>query len=254
MSEVAAVEATPVEAAPVVATVAEPTAAPVTAPVSELVTPPAVEVTVLNDSVNTDGVIEYEETGDPALDVALGFLGTLGFAGSSDAMVRAAKGDFALLEAQLATMGTQAQGWERMVALAKSAHATSETTRTANVAATDKAIMSVVGDKASWDNIVKWAATNADPAEKAEINKMIDGGPIQARAAATLLLTAYKSANGTTITPASATRNAAGAVPDSGRGPLNAQDYNTAVRALSAKLGNRMETSQEYADLQRRLR
>jgi len=225
-----------------------------TPPTDGLVTPPEQVTTVLESTADEDGAITYEATGDPALDVALEYLGKLGFAGDDTAMVRAATGDFAMLEAQLAALGDKAAGWERMVALAKSAYASSETKRTEQVAAVEKSIVSVVGSKEQWQSIVTWAAKTADPEEKAEINRMIDAGPIQARAAATLLLSAYQKAQGTSVPPRSAVRDAAGGVPASGNGPLNAKDYATAVRDLSNKLGNRMEGSQEYADLQRRLR
>ena len=222
-------------------------------PAEQIVTPPEAPVTVLESNEGEGGAIEYEPTGDPALDVALSYLGGLGFAGDSDAMQRAAKGDFTLLEAQLAVMGDKARGYERMVALAKSAYAASETQRTEVLKKTEGAIVQVVGSVEEWKAITTWAAANADPEEKAAINKMIDAGPVQARAAASLLLSAYQKAQGTKVTPAPAVRDAAGSVVIS-QGPLSSKDYATAVRELHQKLGNRMEGSQEYADLQRRYR
>lgn len=218
-----------------------------------LVTPPAAQVTVLESTAGDDGKIEFEPTGDPALDVALDYLGSLGFAGDNAAMQKAAAGDFSMLEAQLAVMGDKAKGHERMLALAKDAYARSETQRVEAHKATESAITSVVGSKENWAAIVEWAGKNADPAEKEAINKMIDGGPVQARAAANLLQSAYQAAQGTKVVPAPAVRDAAGGAVIS-NGPLDQRSYAAAVRELSQKLGNRMETSQEYADLQRRLR
>lgn len=219
----------------------------------QLITPPEPVATVLDSTTDADGAIEYEPTGDPGLDVALSYLGTLGFAGSDPAMQNAAKGDFALLEAKLAVMGEKAVGWERMIALAKQSYSNSETQRTEVVRKTEAAIVSVVGTVDQWKTIVQWAAENADPAEKKEINAMIDAGPVQARAAASLLLSAYSKASGTTVNPAPVAKDAAGSSVTA-QGPLNYKDYATAVRELHGKLGNRMEGSQEYADLQRRYR
>lgn len=214
---------------------------------------PEAPVTVLESTTDEGGAIEYEPTGDPALDVALNYMGSLGFAGDSDAMQRAAKGDFTLLEAQLAVLGDKARGYERMIALAKDAYSKSAAKAQETVKASSDAVISVVGSRENWSTIVTWAAANATPEEKAEINKMIDGGPVQARAAASLLQSAYQKASGTKVNPAPVVKDAAGAAVVT-TGPLNAKDYGTAVRELHAKLGNRMETSQEYADLQRRLR
>lgn len=239
---------TNIPAAPVTPPVGDP---PATEEPAGLTTPPE-QPNILEDKVGEDGVVEYEPTGNAALDVSLTFFGSLGIAAADPAMVQATKGDFSLLEAKLATMGDKAQGWQQMVALAKQVHSESTKAAAEQAQKTDAAILAVVQSKENWSAIVAWAAKNADPAEKAEINRMIDAGPVQARAAATLLLEAYKKATGTAITPRDPAGNASGVSEVSGQ-PLNAREYATAVASLHRKLGSRMEGSAEYRALQRRL-
>jgi hypothetical protein len=212
-----------------------------------------VEVAEVPGETAEDGTVSFEPTGDTALDVALDFIGNLGISGQDPALVAAANGNFALLEAKLAVLGDKAAGWQQMIALAKDAYSRSQTAYNDHVAKTDAAILGVVQSADNWAAIKNWAAANGTPEEKAEINRMIDAGPVQARAAATLLLEAYKKATGTVINPASAARNASGESPADGNGKLNSRDYAAAVRQLHLKLGSRMESSQEYAALQRRL-
>lgn len=227
--------------------------APNPAPASELITPPSVEVEAIPSEAAEDGTITYNPTGDAALDVALTFLGGLGIGGEDPALVAAANGQFALLEAKLATMGDKAAGWPQMLALAKDAYQRSKTAAEAQVKQVDAAILSVVQSADNWAAIKSWAAQNASPEEKAAINAMIDAGPVQARAAATLLLGKFREATGTVINPATAVRNASGENPAAGNLKLNARDYNLAVADLHRKLGSRMESSEEYAALRRRL-
>ena len=247
IADPAAVVAEPVVTEPVVAEEVAPVVA-----TSELTSPAPHPTDAIASDVTDEGAIVYAETGNVALDVALGFFGNLGLASSDPAISAAAKGNFAILEAKLAALGDKAQGWQQMVALAKGAYTDSVAKYTESVAATDKAILSVVQSAENWNAIKAWAAKNSDPAEKAAINKMIDGGPVQARAAATLLLQAYKAASGTVITPANPARDASGQPADV-TGPLTQREYATAVNALHRKLGTRMESSPEYRALKQRL-
>jgi hypothetical protein len=195
---------------------------------------------------------DYAATGDAGLDVALGFVGGLGIAGDDPAMLEAAKGNFAVLEAKLAAMGDTARGWEKMVALGKDAFERTAAQAATVKAKSEQAILAAAGGAEVWAEVTKWAAANASKEEKAEINRMIDGGPIAARAAAALLTQMYRSASGTTVTPRDPAPNA-GAGERAGNQPLNPRDYGTAVRALRAKLGNQMEASPEYKALRSRL-
>lgn len=223
---------------------------------SELVTPPATVVDKVDSEVAADGVtIEYSPTGDAGLDVALGFIGGLGIAGNDPAVVKAANGDFTFLKAKLATMGDTARGWEAMVNLAEDAYGRAQERYKVHVAEVDKAILGVAGSAEQWNAIKEWAAANATPEEKKQINAMIDAGPVQARAAATLLRDTYARASGTKVNPRNALRtDASGESPTSENVALNRRDYATEVRKLHNKLGSRMESSPEYAALKRRVR
>lgn len=232
---------------------ADPAAAPA-APAAPLVEPPKVEVDQVASEDLGDGTVAYQPTGDAALDVALGFIGNLGIDGTDPAVVAAANGEFALLEAKLATLGDKAQGWQQMVNLAKDAYQRAQVRFKDHVEKTDKAILGVVQSADNWNAIKAWAASNATPEEKAAVNAMIDAGPVQARAAATLLLNAYRKATGTVINPASPTRtNASGEAPTDNGGKLSPREYSQAVADLHRKLGSRMESSPEYRALRQRL-
>lgn len=247
----------PPAAAPVVQEQAPPAQEQVPAqeaPKSELVTPPETTVDKVDSEPFEDGRVEYTPTGDAGLDVALTFIGNLGIAGTDPAVVQAANGNFSLLEAKLATMGDKARGWQQMMALAKDAYGRANEKYKAHIEGVDKAIMAVAGSADNWNAIKVWAAENATPEEKAEINRMIDAGPVQARAAATLLLGAYEKAKGTVKNPVNALRkNAGGESPTSENTRLSPRDYSAEVRKLHNKLGTRMETSPEYAELKRRI-
>jgi hypothetical protein len=217
-------------------------------------TPAPQEPTPLNSEVSEDGLtFEFTPTGDSGLDVALSFVGNLGIGGTDPALVAAAAGNFALLEAKLDALGDKAKGWERMVNLAKDAFQRSTDQLNATAAKTTAAILSVVGGQETWTAVRDWTAQNATADEKKEINKLIDGGPIAARAAAILMLDLYKKASGTTVTPKNPAPSAGAPEGVSNSGRLNPTEYATAVRALYATLGSRMETSPEYRALQQRL-
>lgn len=219
-----------------------------------IVTPPSGTVEEIPSSTAEDGVtVLYDKTGDAALDVALDFVGRMGIVGNDPAMVAAANGDFSLIEAKLAVMGDKAAGWQQMVNLAKDAYQRSTAQAAAASEAIDKAVISVVGSADNWSQITAWAEQNASPEEKAAINQMIDAGPVQARAAASVLLEAYSEAKGTVINPRSPARNPSGEAPSATNTRLSPREYSAQVAALHRKLGSRMETSSEYKALRARL-
>lgn len=197
----------------------------------------------------------YTATGDAGLDVALEFIGKLGFGGTDPVVVAAANGDFTQLEAKLAALGPKAAGWERMIQLGKDAFSRAKEAGDKADRAKTSAIISVVGSQENWQAISAWTAKNASPEEKKEFNQLIELGPVGARAAATLLLATYQKANGTTVHPAAVTRNgASGEQAQDRSGPLTGKEYSAAVRDLRTKLGPDFERSQEYRTLQARLR
>lgn len=228
----------------------EPSATP-PAPAPEVIgDPPA---PVVPDAAAEGETFTYRETGDASLDVALGFVGNLGFGPEHPAIADAIEGKFEKLEAHLSALGDKAVGWERMVALAKDAYERSEAQSQAHQTAITSAVHEVAGSPEQWAAIKTWAGQNADPAEKAEINAMLTGGPVQARAAAMLLANLYGNAGGTTVTPADPTNRNAASGGSTANGALSPNDYANEVRALRAKLGGRdLDSSPEYAALQAR--
>ena len=184
------------------------------------------------------------------LDVALGFVGRMGIAADSPAMQAAANGDFSLIKAQLATMGDKAAGWEQMVALAEGSFARSTDAAKANNEAVTAAVHAIAGSAEAWAPVQAWASANADPAEKAAINSMFNAGPVQARAAAMMLMDAYSQANGTVVTPAKATTETTGATNATpSHGPVSPRQFADESQKLRAKLGGRFEESSEYRAL-----
>lgn len=197
----------------------------------------------------------YSETGDAALDVALTFFGKLGLGPQDPAILAASNGKFELLEAKMAVAGDKAVGWEQHVALAKDAFGRATDAQTARTNEIASVVTKVATDSnVSWTEVQKWASLNADPDEKQAINAMLTADKVQARAAANMLVEAYRNAGGTTIEPKSAVNSAAnGGQTNTNNGALSPREYSAAVAALSAKIGSHaVDSSPEYAALQRR--
>ncbi|WCD56169.1 scaffold protein [Caulobacter phage KSC] len=196
----------------------------------------------------------YEPTGDPALDVALEFIGGLGINEHNPAMQAAIKGDFTALRALCASMGDKAKGYERFVALGERAFSDAKEASERTAAAKQAAIMDVAGDQETWDAVLAWAANEATPDEKKRLNAMLQGNEFETRAAANLLVSQYtKRVNaplkGATKHDASAGKGNSAADGDK---PLNRREYAAAVRELSSKMGDAFATSPEYKRLQQR--
>lgn len=197
---------------------------------------------------------DYRETGDPALDTALAYIGDRGLGPDHPAVIDAVDGKFERLEAVLEALGDKAPGWQRIVALAKDAHLRSADKQAKTQTSITSAVHEAAGSAENWDAIKAWAGQNADPAEKAEINAMLTAGPLQARAAALLLQGLYNGAGGTTVNPDQVVVPNAGGAPNANSGALSRHEYAEAVRALRTQLGSRMDDSQEYAALRARAR
>ena len=217
---------------------------------------PKVDVTIGDADDKTkltaEEAVEYAETGDPALDMCLSFLGGVGIKQDDPAMVKATEGDFTLLEAKLAALGDKAKGWERHLALGKSAYERMDKESKATADKVSEAVVGVFGDAETWATVREWAGKNADASEKEAINAMFAAGPVQARAAAIMLRDAYASAPGTKVAPKAAAKEASGGKSTDTNGALSPKEYVAEVNKLHAKLGNRMDDSQEYRQLQAR--
>lgn len=198
-------------------------------------------------------LISYEKTGDAGLDMALGFVGKLGFGPDHAAMVAAMNGDFSLLKAELAGKGTAAAGWEQYLALAEKSHTDGAEKAKAENAKTTAMIHEAVGGEDAWQAIQKWAGENAEPAEKTAVNAALKAGGIQAKAMAMWLSSTYQNAAGVTIEPAAVIKPGARAntAADAGSA-LTAQSYAMEVQKLRQSMGYAFEQSQEYRNLQNR--
>lgn len=196
------------------------------------------------------GPIAYEPTGDAGLDMALGFFGKIGLSPEHPAMAAAIGGDFGMLKAHLGALGAKAQGWEGFVALAEQSHS-KHAAATAEKAAKDQAaVYAVVGGQEAWGEISKWAAANAEPAEKQAVNEALGKGGMVAKAMAAYLHGLYQKASGTVVEPAEVSKNGGRADPV---GPLSAQAYNDAVQALVAQVGRgAIDGHPQYRALQAR--
>lgn len=231
-------------AAPAAATPAAPAAAPAQDPPVGFDTPAPAAPTPPQDNV-----VVYEKTGDAALDVALRFVGERGFGPDHPAMMAAMKGDFAPLEKALGELGEKAKGSKEYVDLAKDSYGRRQAAKQAEGEAVAKAVYDTVGGKEQWAAIQAWAAQHADANEKAQLNAAFKAGGVAATAAAKYLADLFKT-HGKTAPKAAVKPDASAAAPT--QGALSSREYAAEVRTLHAKLGSRMDSSPEYAQLKAR--
>lgn len=197
--------------------------------------------------------VEYSPTGDAGLDMALDFVGKLGFAPSDPAMKAAEKGDFGLMKAKLAALGPKAQGYEAFIALAEKAHTENTTKASAKLSKDVENIHGAVGGADNWKAISKWAGDNATPEEKADVNAALKNGGVGAKAMALWLAEKYSKAKGTTVTPKAAVKDgASSAAPAASGGALTAAQYSVECQKARQQLGYKFDGSKQYADLQAR--
>lgn len=191
--------------------------------------------------------VTLESTGDPALDIALQYFLKQGIKLEDPAIVKAAAGDFSLLEAMLTVKGLKDSS--AYLGLAKKAYADNQAAATAKVEAAKKDILSVVGGDTQWDAIRTWASANATDVEKVEVSAALRQGGTVAKAMAQYLKSAYEQAPGNVKQPSPVvTDNARGAAASAA--PMSASDYFAAVQALRIKLGGNMDLSPQYKALQ----
>lgn len=194
--------------------------------------------------------VSYEATGHAGLDLALSFIGNLGF-GPEDAAVKAAeKGDFSLLKARLAT-NDKAKGWEQIVAVAERDFAALQEKAKTEASALEAKLAEAVGGAEQWGSIKQWASANADATEKAQINAALKAGGIAAKAMAVYMAQLHARASGVTQTPkAAVTSAAANSSPASNA--LSPRAYVEEVQKLRATVRGNVEDSPQYKQLQAR--
>jgi hypothetical protein len=194
--------------------------------------------------------VSYESTGHAGLDLALSFIGNLGY-GPEDAAVKAAeRGDFSLLKARLAT-NDKAKGWEQIVAVAERDFAA--ITEKAKEAATklEATLSEAVGGTETWAAIKQWASVNADANEKVQINAALKAGGIAAKAMAVYMAQLHSRASGVTqpgqsaVLPTAASNSPASSA-------LSPRAYVAEVQKLRATVRGNVEDSPEYRQLQAR--
>jgi len=231
--------------------------APIVPPVVPPVTPPATPPVAKGDPLDLNptppAVVEDEipDTGDPALDLALQFYAKAGIKADDPALAKAQAGDFTLLEAKLSVLGDKAKGWERFLALGKNAYTAAKSQAETKAAAAKADIVKVVGGEEEWTKVREWATVNATPEEKEAATAALRQGGLVAKAMAQYLHKAYQASPGAVKTPANPVKDGAGGRPPV-EAPLSASEYSKQVQALSAKLGGRLDGSQEYKNLQAR--
>lgn len=214
------------------------------------------EADAVTEEAEHDGSpVQYRETGDVGLDMALGFIGKLGIAPTDPAIKAAQEGDFSYIKAKLASYGDKASGWEQFVSLAERAYGTAQASAKEATEKTRAAVEGAVGGAENWASIQQWAAANADDGERAEINGLLSQGGHAAAAAATYLAHLYGQANGAAEqdrNPRNAVKDTATSNAGSG-GALSAAQYADEVRKLSARIGStNVDSSPEYAALRNR--
>lgn len=238
-TEVTIPESTTPPATPVVT----PPVAPVTAPAS----PAALNIDLPAVPAPSNEQFEYTPTGDAGLDVALDFVGAQGFGPAHPAIVAAQGGDFTVLEAALKERGDKAKGYERIIALAKQSFESGKNKRAETEASTRKVVHEAAGGEANWVAIQAWAAANADPAERTQINAALAAGGLTAQFAVQGLAALYAKSPKTNP-PASAVKAGAGAAP-AATGQLTSREYASEVQKLRNTLGTKLESSVEYKTL-----
>jgi len=220
-------------------------------PTKQEATPPAGNAPEVKEPV----VVQFEPTGNPALDLTLGFLGKLGFDSDHAAMKLADTGDFSLLKAELALMGDKAKGWEQVIAVGEQAFATVREQHEAQRKVDRENIVNAAGGEDAWNEVKTWAATAVDDKQRGIINRALGEGGLVAEAMAAYLANQYNSfksgqPQGKAVVDPTSPVGGGTAI----NGPLTAQQFREESSKLQAKLGYNYYDSAEYRALQDRRR
>jgi hypothetical protein len=220
---------------------AKPVVAPATGKETEL---PA------GDAGKEGGGIEYRDTGDAGLNMALKYVASHGFGPDHPAMAAAINGDFTLLRAELA--GKNAPGFDAYMTLAENAFTKFDTENKAKREADTKAVHDIAGGEENWKAVTAWAKENASEEEQTVFNEMLKEGGVKAKIVAQYLSRAYGGSN----TPATETDGpGAGVSAIGGRSgastdALSPKEYGAAVQeARRNHRGGPFEASPAYRQL-----
>ena len=237
------------EGAPAQAPEAPDSAKPTTAPAAGAeVKLDAEPVAAPAPDSDTSTEFTYDPTGDASLDYALSFVGRLGYGDTHPAIQAAQAGDFALLKAELATKGVP--GAEQVLALAEQAYGRFTAERAKADAALEQFAVQAAGSAENWATVRAWAAAEATPQEKAQVNAALAQGGIVAQGVLAQLVSMYNQKFTLPKEAAAVAKPGAAATPGSVAEPMTAKAYAKAVEALRQKYGNRTDSTPEYASLQ----
>lgn len=233
----------PAPAAPAPAPAQGQPPAPAPAPV-KLDTP--AEPVTPNPDTTTE--FTYDPTGDAGLDYALNFVGKLGYGDTHPAINAAQQGDFSLIRAELATKGVA--GGDAVLALAEQAYTrfAAEDAKKAEELAGFAA--QAAGSADNWAVVRAWAAQEATPQEKAQVNAALSQGGLVAQGVISQLVALYQQKHTLPKDAAAVAKPGEAGTAATSNEPMTAKAYAQAVEALRQKLGNRAEGSHEYAALQ----
>lgn len=235
----------------------EPAAAPLVAPApAASVTPapaPAAPVPPEPAPPKAEGEVEkyqHEETGNPAIDLALEFIGNVGISPDDEAVAAARAGDFSKIEEKLKGLGDKAKGYDRHLALVKREY---ESERAA-FEAKDKALVELVeaaaGGKERWEKVREWTTAEASAEQKAQINAALQAGGVAAASVVANLAAQFDKVSGKR--PENPLRPEAGSA-SGGDTALTAKEYAKAVEVLARKANGRdISDHPEYRQLQAR--
>ena len=243
--------------APAATPPATPPAAPAAGQPPAGVTPPAPPAPgVLLDNPatppapnpDTSNEFSYDPTGDAGLDYALNFVGKLGYGDTHPAIMAAQKGDFSLIRAELATKGVA--GSDAVLALAEQAYtrfAAEDAKKSEELAGF---AAQAAGSAENWAVVRAWAAQEATPQEKAQVNAALSQGGLVAQGVISQLVNLYQQKHTLPKDAAAVAKPGEAGTAAPSNEPMTAKAYAQAVEALRQKLGNRTEGSPEYAALQ----
>jgi hypothetical protein len=201
-----------------------------------------------------ENIVVYKPTGDTGLDLALNFVGQLGFGPDRPEIKAAQTGDFTKLEATLKGMGDKAKGYEPYLKIATESRQRVADAFAAKEAATNKVIVDAAGGQEAWNAIHAWVSAEADDQQKADITQAFKVGGFAAQSMASQLAAMYRQSGKSTLPPkGAAAANAATAGASTGGGaPMTRQEYTAEISKLEAKHGYRLTDTPEYKVLSAR--
>ena len=220
-------------------------AAPATPPADVLLGDPPAPAAPNPDTTQE---FTYDATGDAGLDYALNFVGKLGYGATHPAIIAAQEGDFSLIRAELATKGVA--GSDAVLALAEQAHARFAAADAKKSEELAGFAAQAAGSAENWAVVRAWAAQEATPEEKAQVNAALSQGGLVAQGVISQLVALYQQKHTLPKDAADVAKPGEAGTAAPSNEPMTAKAYAQAVEALRQKLGSRTEDSPEYAALQ----